>query len=95
MDFWRDNFPEQVIDVNYNQLTNTPINEANRIFQFCGLAWHDDYLNFHKKHVNSFTFSELQVRQPINTAKQNFARHYEKELAIFSDFYLQLSETKD
>jgi tetratricopeptide (TPR) repeat protein len=94
MDFWSQNFPKQVIDVHYNQLTNNPINEANRVFDFCALDWDDDYLNFHKKHVNSFTFSELQVRQPINTAKQNFARHYKKELALFRDFYNQLSQAK-
>jgi len=94
MDFWQQSFPQQVIDVDYNELTNTPRNEAKRIFEFCALDWNDDYLNFHQKHVNSFTFSELQVRQPINTAKQNFARHYEKELAIFRAFYHQLSQVK-
>ena len=94
MDFWRDSFPGQVIDVNYNQLTNAPQEEAQLIFKFCNLDWNDDYLNFHKEHVNSFTFSELQVRQPINTNKQNFSRHYQQELAIFSQFYHELSEDK-
>jgi len=94
MDFWRDSFPNQVIDVDYNQLTTKPGKEANRIFDFCNLTWNDDYLNFHSKHVNSFTFSELQVRQPINTSKQNFARHYENELSIFREFYSELSKPK-
>lgn len=94
MDFWRDSFPEQVIDVNYNQLTNLPKDEARLIFKFCNLDWNDDYLNFHKKHVNSFTFSELQVRQPINTSKQNFARHYEEELSTFRQFYNELTQGK-
>jgi tetratricopeptide (TPR) repeat protein len=94
MDFWRDSFPGQVIDVNYNQLTNAPQEEAQLIFKFCNLDWNDDYLNFHKEHVNSFTFSELQVRQPINTNKQNFSRHYQQELAIFSQFYHELSQDK-
>ena len=94
MDFWRDSFPGQVIDVNYNQLTNAPQEEAKLIFKFCNLDWNDDYLNFHKKHVNSFTFSELQVRQPINTNKQNFARHYQQELAKFTQLYNELSQDK-
>lgn len=94
MDFWRDSFPGQVIDVNYNQLTNAPQEEAKLIFKFCNLDWNDDYLNFHKQHVNSFTFSELQVRQPINTNKQNFARHYQKELATFTLLYNELSQDK-
>ena len=94
MDFWRASFPNQVIDVDYNQLTTKPEKEANRIFDFCHLTWNDDYLNFHAKHVNSFTFSELQVRQPINTSKQNFSRHYENELSIFREFYSELSKPK-
>jgi tetratricopeptide (TPR) repeat protein len=94
MDFWSEQFPDNVIDVNYNQLTNSPINIASEVYKFCRLDWKDEYLSFHKTHVNSFTFSELQVRKPINTDKQNFARHYKKELAIFRGFYQELSQSK-
>jgi hypothetical protein len=94
MDFWAKKFPNQVIDVNYNLLTNNPAKIASQTFEFCHLTWQDEYLNFHKTHVNSFTFSELQVRQPINTKKQNFARHYEKELAEFRNYYQELVQSK-
>ena len=93
MDFWRDHFPEYVIDVDYNQLTYNPANISSEIFKFCHLTWQNEYLNFHKKHVNSFTFSELQVRQPINTKKQNFSRHYKQELLEFSKYYAELSQS--
>ncbi|SEK38495.1 Tetratricopeptide repeat-containing protein [Colwellia chukchiensis] len=94
MDFWREKFPQQVIDVDYNQLTLEPSAQGQRIFKFCGLTWHDDYLNFHTKLANSFTFSELQVRQPINTKKQNFSRHYQQELADFKRYYAELAGDK-
>ncbi|MFT7470998.1 MAG: tetratricopeptide (TPR) repeat protein [Kiritimatiellia bacterium] len=82
MDFWAKSFPKQVIDVQYEDLVVEPKKQFQRLFDFCNLAWNDDYLSFHKQVVASFTFSESQVRQPINTSKLGFSKHYEKQLQI-------------
>lgn len=91
MDFWAKTFPKQVVDVHYEQLTTHPKNEFSRLFEFCKLSWSDDYLSFHEEVVASFTFSETQVRQPINTSKLGFWKHYEEQLRIVSETYARLS----
>ncbi|MEW6981793.1 sulfotransferase [Colwelliaceae bacterium 6471] len=95
MDFWCKQYPENVMDVNYEDLAKIPLETAKRIYNFCNLTWDDDYLNFHKKNVSSFTFSEVQVRQPINTSKINFSRHYEKQFSPFRKAYNALVQSKN
>ena len=90
MDYLANLFPDNVIDVNYEQLAKTPSTTSAEIYKFCNLQWHDDYLNFHQKAVSSFTFSELQVRKPINTSKINFSRHYDDQFKVFRETYRQL-----
>ena len=90
MDYWANLYPDNVIDVNYEQLAKTPSTTSAEIYKFCNLQWHDDYLNFHQKAVSSFTFSELQVRKPINTSKINFSRHYDDQFKVFRETYRQL-----
>ncbi len=80
MDFWAEKFPKQVIDIHYEDLVVKPNEVFKDLFDFCNLAWDDEYLSFHKQVVASFTFSETQVRQPINTSKLGFSKHYEKQL---------------
>lgn len=93
MDFWVQKYPENVIDVNYEQLTKTPSATMDDIYRFCNLTWHEEYLNFHQKNVSSFTFSELQVRQPVNTSKINFSRHYKNQFTEFREIYNSLIQS--
>ena len=91
MDFWARSYPEHVIDIQYEELASNPSKEFQRLFDFCGLVWNEDYLNFHKEVVASFTFSETQVRKPINTQKVAFSRHYEEQLAVVVNTYQKLT----
>jgi tetratricopeptide (TPR) repeat protein len=87
MDFWAEKFPEQVININYEALVQLPKDTASKLYNFCQLQWQEDHLNFYKKNVSSFTFSELQVRQAINTKKINFSNNYKQQLAEFTNAY--------
>jgi len=91
MDHWAASFPGQVIDLHYDQLVVEPKTGFQHLFDFCNLEWNDDYLSFHKQVVSSFTFSETQVRRPINTSKLGFSKHYEQQLQIVYDTHTQLS----
>lgn len=66
MDHWQKILPGKVLQVNYEELVENPELQSQRIAEFCGLEWNPDCLNFHNRQVSSFTFSEIQVRQPIN-----------------------------
>lgn len=92
MDYWKQQFPNQVVDVDYQSLSQTPDKTAAAVFKFCQLAWSDQYLEFYKDVVPSYTFSELQVRQPINTKKINFSQHYHQQLTGFRKAYTKYSQ---
>ncbi len=87
MDYWRKTFPEQVIDVDYQAFARDPAKLGKELFNFCKLNWHDQYLNFYKTAVPSYTFSEVQVRKPINTSKIGFSKNYHHEFSEFRQAY--------
>lgn len=91
MDYWSDLYPEQVIDVHYEDLATNPSGGFETLFNYLGLTWQDEYLEFHKQNVASFTFSETQVRKPINRSKIGFSKHYQKQLTPFIQAYEKLS----
>ncbi|MDF1766002.1 MAG: sulfotransferase [Gammaproteobacteria bacterium] len=81
MDHWSTLAPDRVLDVTYESLVADPLQQGQRITNFCGLPWSDDCLNFHKKVSTSFTFSELQVRQAISEKRIGRWQAFETHLA--------------
>ncbi len=77
---WLKIFPGHVLEVVYQELIENPIEKTQEIAAFCGLNWQPACLDYHKQQAASFTFSELQVRKPINRDGINRWRHYEKQL---------------
>jgi tetratricopeptide (TPR) repeat protein len=66
MEHWQAYSPTRVLDVCFEDLVTNPVQQSQRVTDFCGLPWSEECLNFHRKHSASFTFSEKQVREPIN-----------------------------
>lgn len=97
MDFWAQTYPNQVINIEYEKLARKPNEIAEKLFNFCELEWQQEYLGFFQKSVSSFTFSELQVRQAINTKKINFSNNYKHQLTEFNETYntLVLKDNKN
>lgn len=93
MDEWSRRFPEQVIDVYYDELVTAPESQFAKLFSFCELHWDEKYLQFHQEVVASFTFSETQVRRPINTHKLGYWKRYEQQLKPVFDAYQLLEAT--
>lgn len=87
MDYWSKAFSEQVLDISYQNFVSEPLEAGKALFNFCGIDWQDGYLNFYKTAVPSFTFSEVQVRQPINASKISFSKHYDDEFEDFRRIY--------
>ncbi|MFD2166302.1 tetratricopeptide repeat-containing sulfotransferase family protein [Thalassotalea euphylliae] len=90
MDVWSKKFESNVLDVDYEELVSNPQKVCQQIFSFLGFTWSDKFLDFYKQSVSSFTFSEVQVRQPINRKKINFAAKYKKQLVEFEQEYQRL-----
>ena len=80
MDAWQKRFPERVLMVDYEALIANPQVVCSEVYEFCELQWNPQFLNFHEKNHASFTFSELQVRKPLNTEGIGRWRQYEAQL---------------
>jgi len=77
---WQARHPANILEVGYEALIADPVAETRRIADFCGLAWRADCLEFHERAHASFTFSEVQVREPLNDRGVGAWRRYGREL---------------
>ncbi|MBT4890261.1 MAG: tetratricopeptide repeat protein [Rhodospirillales bacterium] len=80
MDHWREVLPGEILDVNYERLTENPEQEIRRILDFCDLSFNDACLNFHKSERAVITASATQVRKPMYKTAIERWRNYETEL---------------
>ena len=82
MNHWRLILPSDAwLEIEYEVMVNNLEAEAQRLIQFCDLAWDPACLTFYqsKRHVRTASF--VQVRQPIYTSSVERWRRYEQELA--------------
>ena len=54
---------------------------SQAVAEHCGVPWSEDCLRFHEHVGHSFTFSETQVRRPLNRDGLGRWRRYERHLA--------------
>ena len=83
MDSWRERYPGRVLDLSYEQLVLEPEEQTQRLAEFCGLTWRPECLDVHRRRSASVTFSELQVREPINDKGIGRWRNYSEALRTF------------
>jgi len=66
INYYKDKYPNKIIDVDLIKLTNDQENEVKKILEFCNIPVKDNLLNFHKnKKLFNKTNSFLQVRNRI------------------------------
>ena len=81
MDHWKNAFPSNIYELQYEALTANPEVEVRNILNFLGLTWEEACLKFNEREATIKTFSRLQVRNPIHTGSVARWRNYEKHLA--------------
>ncbi len=76
---WRALFPNQILDVSYENLVTEPEMQVRRILSFLGLEWDPACLRFFEDNRSVRTLSLNQVRQGIHTGSigrwRNYANH--------------------
>ena len=77
MDHWKTVESTRIVEVSYEQLVDDPEGETKAIAAHCGLEWVPECLEFHKRIDTSFTYSEMQVRKPLNREGIGAWRRYE------------------
>ncbi len=80
MEFWRQKFPQQIYDLNYEALTEDQEQETRRLLEYCGLPWEEQCLDFHKTKRTVRTPSGKQVRKKMYTGSSDAWRQYEAHL---------------
>ena len=80
MYFWREKFPNQIYDLDYEALTENQEEETRKLLEYCGLDWEDQCLQFHKTKRAVRTRSSAQVRQAMYKGSSAAWRKYETHL---------------
>ncbi|MGA0071122.1 MAG: sulfotransferase family protein [Steroidobacteraceae bacterium] len=81
MDHWDQALPGKVLRVEYETVIDDTEGQVKRILDFCGLAFEESCLDFHRTERAVRTASSEQVRQPIYREGLDQWRHYEPWLA--------------
>ena len=80
MAHWRQVFPGQFLDLDYEALVDDQEGMTRRLLEFCGLPWEDACLAFHEDQRPSATASAAQVRQPLYRHARDQWRRYTRQL---------------
>ncbi|ACT60388.1 tetratricopeptide repeat-containing sulfotransferase family protein [Hirschia baltica] len=80
MGFWQEKYPDQILQLDYQELTGNQESETRKLLAFCGLSWAEECLNFHQQTQAMATPSALQVREPIHQKSVGKWRAYEDQL---------------
>jgi len=80
MAFWHELFPNQIYDINYENLTTNQEEETRKLLQYCELEWDENCLSFHTNKRAVKTTSSMQVRQKMYQGSSEAWRKYEEQL---------------
>ena len=76
MRHWEHVLGDRFLTVDYELMVADTETQVRRVLDYCGLAWHDACLNFHKNKRIVSTASMSQVNQPIYTSSVRTWEHY-------------------
>lgn len=93
MAHWQSVFPDQILQVNYENVVDDLESQVTRILNYCGLPFEKECLEFHRTKRAVRTPSSEQVRQPLYRAGLDQWRHFEPWLVPLSDVLGDLPST--
>lgn len=80
MSHWHSVFPNEIFDVQYEDLVMDQEKVSRQLIDYIGLDWDENCMEFHNSKRNVMSPSNLQVRQPIYKSSMNRWKLYEKHL---------------
>ena len=80
MTFWHKQFPNQIIDINYEDLTTNQEEMSRDLFNTLDLNWEDQVLDFHRNKSTVRTASISQVRKKMYQGSSETWRKYQEFL---------------
>lgn len=83
MKHWHKIFPDQILDVHYEQLVKNITLEGQLVADFCGLEWVDEMSYPDRTKSQVLTMSANQLRQPVHTKSIGNWRQHKSLLEPF------------
>ena len=80
MTHWKALYPNDIFDVNYDELVREPKPVIERLLDFLDLEWESALLDFHRGATPVKTASVWQVRQPLHPRSSGRWRNYRTQL---------------
>jgi hypothetical protein len=77
---WKTLYPNDIFDVDYDELVRDPKPVIEGLLEFLGLGWEDGLLDFHRGTTAVKTASVWQVRQPLHARSSGRWRNYASQL---------------
>ncbi|MFT3986345.1 tetratricopeptide repeat-containing sulfotransferase family protein [Aestuariivirga sp.] len=84
MDHWKKVLPGRFFDVSYETLVTKPRETIESLLSFLGLPWEEACLSPHEGKDTVRTFSNVQIRSPINAKSIGRWKPYAKYLAALT-----------
>lgn len=81
MHHWQQVFPDEILEIQYEEVIADPESAARRMLDYIGVDWEAQVLDFNELERPVKTASVWQVRQPIYQSSKAKWRRYEKHLA--------------
>jgi tetratricopeptide (TPR) repeat protein len=80
MAHWKRLYPNDIFDLDYDELVRESRPTLERLLHFLGLDWEDGLLDFHRSESAVRTASVWQVREPIHARSSGRWRNYSKQI---------------
>jgi len=80
MDFWKQSFPENLIEIKYENIINNTESEIKNLLNILSLDWEDECLEHYKNKRHVKTASQQQVNQPIYNESVQRWKNYEDDI---------------
>lgn len=81
MDHWMTLYPDDMLTVDYEDLTRDPEPQIRQVLAFLDLPWSDSCMNFHDNRTQVKTASVWQVRERLHTRSIGRWQSYSQQLA--------------
>ena len=90
MRHWKSVFNDRIIEVHYEDLVTDLSAEGKKLYEACGLAWHDSVMDaYYTQGKGTATASAAQVRQPVYRSSVNKWHHLHEQLAPMQEILTQ------
>lgn len=86
MNHWKSVFADDVYELSYDSLIDSPESNMQGLLSFLGLDWQDGCLNFHNVDSQVKTASVWQVRQPLYKTSSGRWKHYRSLLSDSKEY---------